>query len=240
MGEIKMNKHAKEWLIKARERSEKGILNEMVSTELFDHTWMASVYQIQKNLRLADGQKVLEAGCGWGRLIFGLKYFHRSLTIDGYELTPEFVNKAREILSQNDLHHGVRIMQGDLLDVEIARDHYDSFYSSRVLHYIERKGFVIEKLYQSLKEGGRGMIILPNKFCPYRWFTYKHAPLYSITSIGEIMNRIGFTHIYYGGYGFLPGNIRFSHNSIVPVLDRYLSLTPLRKFAGLVYVVGQK
>jgi len=235
-----MENHAQQWLIKAKVRAEKGILDEMVSNELFDHTWIASIFQLQKNLRFANGQKILEAGCGWGRLIFGVKYFHKSLLIDGYELTPELVNKAREILSQADLHHGVRIIQGNLLDVEIPREYYDSFYSSRVLHYIDRKEFVVEKLYRSLKKGGRGIIILPNKLCPYRWFTYKHAPLYPITSIGEMMKHAGFTYIYYGGFGFLPAFKRFPHDSVVTVIERYLSSTPLSKFGGLAYVVGQK
>lgn len=235
-----MEMHSQQWLIKARVRAEDGTLDRMVSSELFNHTWMASVDQLQRNLGLVGGERVLEAGCGWGRLIFGLKYFNKSLLIDGYELTVEFVNKAREILSQADLLHGVRIIQRDLLDVEIPREHYNSFYSARVLHYIDRKEFLIEKLYRSLKQGGKGMIILPNRFCPYRWFTYDHAPLYPIKSIGQMMERVGFTHIYYGGYGFIPPIKKFSHTSIVTVLERYLSSTPLSKFAGLAYVVGQK
>ena len=134
-----MERGAKEWLVKAKIRSEDSVLNRMVAEELFDHTWVASVIQLQRNLRIADGQKVLDAGCGWGRLVFGLKYFHPGLSIDRYELPAEFVRKAHEILEDSSLHQGVRITQGDLTEIEIPYECYDSFYSSRVLHYIEKK-----------------------------------------------------------------------------------------------------
>jgi ubiquinone/menaquinone biosynthesis C-methylase UbiE len=235
-----MEPHAEKWLIKARTRAEQGMLDRAVSEELFDHTWMASIYQLQKNLRIADGQKLLDAGCGWGRLIFGIKYFHRSVTIDGYELTAEFANKAREILEHAGLHEGVRIIEGDLLGVTIPEGHYDSFYSSRVLHYIDRKEVVLEKLYACLKQHGIGMVILPNRWCPYRWLTYRHAPLYPITCVGQMMECIGFKNVYYGGYGFIPALKRFAYDSMVAGIERYLSATRFRKFGGLAYVVGQK
>jgi ubiquinone/menaquinone biosynthesis C-methylase UbiE len=235
-----MEQNAKEWLVKARARAEGGVLDRMVQQELFDHTWGASITQLEQNLKIGESQKILDAGCGWGRLIFGLKYFHRSLTIDGYELTFEFVQKAKEILNSSDLHDGVRISQGDLLEITLPSEHYDSFYSSRVLHYIEHKGRVIEKLHKCLKAGGRGMIILPNKSCPYRWFTYKHAPLFPISSVGKLMKDVGFKNIYYGGYGFLPVGKRFAHDSPVTHVEHYLAKSPLNKFAGLAYVVGEK
>ena len=215
-----MERGAKEWLVKAKIRSEDSVLNRMVAEELFDHTWVASVIQLQRNLRIADGQKVLDAGCGWGRLVFGLKYFHPGLSIDRYELAAEFVRKAHEILEDSSLHQGVRITQGDLTEIEIPYECYDSFYSSRVLHYIEKKESVIEKLYRCL--------------------TYRHAPLVPITSIGQIMKEVGFRNLYYGGYGFLPTHKRFRYDSPVTMVERYLAATRLGRLAGLAYVVGDK
>lgn len=235
-----MMDYIKQWHKKAKLRKETGILNRMISTELFDHTWIATIKQLEKNLRIRDGQKILEAGSGWGRLIYGLKFYHKGIIIDGYELTTEFVNKSGEILKEANLHNGVRIIQGDLLEVDIPENYYDSFYSARVLHYIQNKEYVIEKLYRSLKNEGKGMIILPNRLCPYRWLTYKHAPLYPINSIGRIMKQLGFKNIKYGGYGFVPGIIRFSYDSFVVNLEKFLSYTPLGKFAGLAFVVGKK
>ena len=232
--------YAAGWMTKAKIRSETGILDDMVSKELFDHTWISSIRQIEGHLDIRDGQRILDAGCGWGRLVFGLKHFHPSLAIDGYELTNQFVAKAREILKKADLDDGVTITQGNLLEIDLPEGTYDAFYSSRVLHYIDDKKRVVEKLYASLKEGGRGMIILPNSRCFYRWFTYKHAPLYPIRSVGEILKSVGFKDVYCGGYGFVPATMRFSHDSMVASFNDRLSATPLGRFGGLAFAVGRK
>jgi len=232
--------YAQKWHAKAKMCAEQGILDDMVSNELFDHTWMASIHQLEKHLKITDGHKLLDAGCGWGRLLFGLKYFHPGVMIDGYELTAQFVDRARKLVRQNNLQGGVRIIQGDLLQTDIPTEYYDSFYSCRVFHYIEKKELLIAKLYSSLKFGGRGIVILPNRNCPYQWLKYKHAPLYPIRSIGEMMKAVGFKKTYYGGYRFLPASIRFPHNSFVSAIEKCLGSTPLGKFGGLAYVVGEK
>jgi len=232
--------HERHWFSSARERAEEGVLDRMVSEELFDHTWRAAVHELERNLRVTAGQRILDAGCGWGRLVFGMTYFHPNVSIDGYELTPEFADKAREILRQNGLDAGVSITEADLLDVDLPSGHYDSFYCSRVLHYIEAKERFVRKLHSSLKEGGRGMIIIPNRNSPRQRLRYKHAPLYPIRSVGAIMEAVGFTGVYYGGYRMLPSSPRFSHDSPAGRLETSLASTPLGRFGGLAYAVGTK
>jgi cyclopropane fatty-acyl-phospholipid synthase-like methyltransferase len=232
--------YAQHWYPNAKARAEQGILDAMVSNELFDHTWMASIHQLQKQLRFADGQTVLDAGCGWGRLLVGVKHFHPNVSIDGYELTAEFVDKARELLEQYELADGVRVVQADLLETELPRDHYDSLYSSRVVHYIQAKELLIGKFHAALKEGGRAMIIIPNRSSPYQRRVYKHAPLYPIRSVGRIMEAAGFRAIRYGGYRFLPSSRRFAYDSVAARIENALAATPIGRFAGLAYVVGDK
>jgi SAM-dependent methyltransferase len=232
--------YAQHWHPNAKARAEQGILDEMVSNELFDHTWMASIHQLEKQLRFADGQTVLDAGCGWGRLLLGVKYFHPNVSIDGYELTAEFVEKARDLLEQHKLADGVRVVQADLLETELPRDHYDSLYSSRVVHYIQAKELLIRKFHAALKEGGRAMIVIPNRSSPYQRRVYKHAPLYPIRSLGRIMEAAGFGAIRYGGYRFLPSNRHFAYDSVAARIEMALAATPIGRFAGLAYVVGEK
>jgi len=233
--------HAEEdWRKKATDRAASGFLEYMVSHELFDHTWAGAATYIRHGLKLQPNSLILDAGCGWGRVVHALKYHDPSLRIDGIELTLEFVERARRLLSETKLDNDVTISQGNLVEADFGDNKYDRFYSTRVLHYIEEKQTVINKLYRALKPGGRGMIVLPNLYCPYRWFTYKHAPLYPIKSVGEIMRAAGFQKVEYGGHGFLPARPRFRHTSVVCRLDSMLSRTPLNRFAGLAYVVGVK
>jgi SAM-dependent methyltransferase len=232
--------YAQHWHPNANARAEEGILDQMVSNELFDHTWMAALHQLQKELRFADRQVVMGAGCGWGRLLLGVKYFHPGVSIDGYELTAEFAGKARELVERHGLADGVRVVQADLLETELPRDHYDSLYSSRVLHYIEAKDVLIRKLHAALKPGGRAMIMIPNRSSLYQRLVYKHAPLYPIRAVGRIMEAAGFTRLRYGGYRFLPAGRHFAYDSPAARIEIALSSTPICRFAGLAYVVGEK
>src|SRR4051812_19761709 len=162
------------WPTAVRTQLEHGTLDEMVSTELFDHTWISSIRQLEKHLCLRPGDTVLDAGCGWGRLLLGVKYFHPEVSIDGYELTFEYAAKARELLERFGMADGAEVVQADLLETELPVDHYNALYSSRVLHYISDKDLVIGKFHAALKRGGRAMIVLPNRDCPYQWLAYKH------------------------------------------------------------------
>jgi SAM-dependent methyltransferase len=210
----------------------------MVSEELYDHTWVASAQHIREALRLAPGQRVLDAGCGWGRVIHALKHHEPTLRIDAIELTAEFVERARRMLAAERLDRDVTITQADLLTVELEEGAYDAFYSTRVLHYIDDKRTVLAKLFRSLVPGGRGIVVLPNRLCPYRWLTYRHAPLYPIGAVGRLMREIGFEDLRYGGFGFLPARPRLSYRSPLCRLDYAISRTPLGHFGGLAYVAG--
>jgi SAM-dependent methyltransferase len=228
------------WHQWAVERARSGCLEQMIDEELFDHTWQTSATQIIDVLALKSGEVVVDAGSGWGRLIHGLKTKIPSLQIRGYELTPEFVERSRRLLKQTRLDDGVTIERADLTRVALPKESADAFYSSRVLHYIDDKPAVIRNLYECLKPGGRGMIIIPNRSCPYRWFTYRHAVLYPISRIGELMREHGFQNLRYGGFGFLPSRPRLSYTSVACHIDQVLSRTPLNALAGLAYVSGTK
>jgi SAM-dependent methyltransferase len=228
------------WHQWAGERARSGCLEQMITEELYDHTWEISASQIVEILGLKPGQTVVDAGSGWGRLIHALKVKIPSLQIRGYELTPEFVERSRNLLAQTHLDGGVVIERADLTQAELPPNTADAFYSSRVLHYIKDKHAAVARLYGCLKPGGRGLIIIPNRSCPYRWFTYRHARLYPVSRIGEIMQDAGFRDLRYGGFGFFPSHPRLRHTSIACGIDRRLSHTPLGRLAGLAYVTGTK
>jgi SAM-dependent methyltransferase len=228
------------WHHWANERAQSGCLDEMIGEELFDHTWETSSTQIIDVLNLKPGQTVVDGGSGWGRLVHALKFKIPSLQIRGYELTPAFVERSRRLLKSAGVDAGVEIECADLTQAELPKSTADAFYSSRVLHYIADKHAAIRNLHGCLKPGGRGMIVIPNRYCPYRWFPYTHATLYPITGIKKIMQEVGFKDLQYGGFGFFPSRPRLPHTSIACRADHALSRTPLKMMGGLVYVRGIK
>jgi SAM-dependent methyltransferase len=228
------------WHQWASERAQSGCLDRMVADELYDHTWRISGTQIADILKLRPGETVVDAGSGWGRLIHALKSVIPDIKVRGYELTPEFVERSRELLRNTRLDRDVVVERADLTRDPLPKHSSDAFYSSRVLHYIADKHAALQNLYDCLKPGGRGVVIVPNRACPYRRFTYKHAPLCPIKTIGKIMAEVGFDDIRYGGFGFFPPRPRLSHKSVACRIDRVLSRTPLKRIAGLAYVRGSK
>jgi ubiquinone/menaquinone biosynthesis C-methylase UbiE len=228
------------WHQWADERMKSGHLEQMISEELFDHTWQTSARQIIDILALKPGETVVDAGSGWGRMIHALKSTIPTLRIRGYELTPEFANRSRELLQSSALAADVEIECADLTEAKLPCGQIDAFYSTRVLHYIEDKQTALGNLYDSLRPCGRGLVIIPNRHCPYRWLTYRHAPLYPIGGIGAIMAEVGFKNLRYGGFGFFPPRPRLAHTSIACRIDQALSRTPLSRLAGLAYVCGTK
>jgi ubiquinone/menaquinone biosynthesis C-methylase UbiE len=228
------------WHRWADERARSGHLDRMISEELFDHTWQTSATQITSILDLKPGESVIDAGSGWGRLIHALKSTIPSLQIRGYELTPEFAERSREILHHAGLDKDVEIECADLTEAALPTNCIDAFYSSRVLHYIQDKRAALTNLHGALKPGGRGVVIIPNRYCPYRWFTYKHAPLFSIRRMGTLMQEVGFRNLQYGGFAFFPAHPRLPHTSVACRIDTALSRTPLSHIAGLAYVRGTK
>lgn len=81
--------------------------------------------------QIADlkGQRILDVGCGLGDLFGWIKSLKLDISYTGLDLTPEFVEKAR----QN--HPGGRFVSGSILDEELLRgERYDYVLSSGIFY----------------------------------------------------------------------------------------------------------
>lgn len=231
----------KSWEERARECVNSGKIKGSIKQELFNNAWKASSKIVINKLKIIETDYVLDAGCGWGRILIGIKYYLPDIKIDGIELTEKFVQVARNLLLDLHLSNGTNVKQGDLINCDLGEDKYDSFYSIRVLHYIQEKEFVLKKLYNCLKKAGRGIVILPNMYCPYRLLTYKHAPLYSIFIVKKHMEQVGFKKVKTGSYGFIRDvtNLKFKL-SISYIEDIFNKIPIVNYMGGLAYAVGEK
>lgn len=233
--------HQNEWKGRANIYSNDGIISEMEKSELYDLTWKTTSNIIIQYLELNENQKVFDAGFGWGRIIHGIKYNLPGINIEGIELTKELYEHAISLFSRQGIN-GVKLHHGDILDLkEFPSNHFDAIYSSRVLHYIMNKRDALNNLYRILKPSGKIIIIIPNRYCPYRWFSYNH-PLYSVKRIKKIMKSIGFQKLENGSVGFIPTNFgRFSHKSKLYIVEKFAqNIIGLNQIGGLAFVFGEK
>jgi len=238
---MKNEKHQAEWQQRSKKLAGSEELERMLKTELYDLTWKISVDFIINQLKLKKEMNVFEAGFGWGRLIYGLKYFIPDIRVEGVELTRELYEKANSLMEGKKATK-VTLHCDDILNLEkLEPNQFDAIYSSRVLHYIQDKQKAIDNLYRLLKPSSKILIIIPNKYCPYRWFTYGN-PLYSIVELKKIMVNSGFQNIEWGSIGYMPPSFgRYSHTSKLYFFEKLFQGVPgLNKIGGLAYAVGTK
>lgn len=97
---------------------------------------------------LLRGKRVLDAGCGIGRLCHTLS--RTAGEIVGIDLS-EGVERAWEL---NEGKPHVHIVQGDIMHLPFRRDSFDCVYSKGVLHYVPDVPLCLASLASRVKEGG--------------------------------------------------------------------------------------
>jgi cyclopropane-fatty-acyl-phospholipid synthase len=117
---------------------------------------LAKMDRICRKLRLQAGEKVIEAGCGWGALALHMAQ-HYGVTVRAYNISAEQMAFARERARAEGLADRVEFIEDDYRN---ARGRFDAFVSVGMLehlgteHYRELGG-VIDCL---LTDEGRGLI----------------------------------------------------------------------------------
>ena len=121
----------------------------------------------------------------------------------------------------------------------MRQDYFTHAISIRVYHYLshaEKRKF-ISKLLASMKIGGKIFIAIPNLYCPMRWITYKHAPLYNGSMLRKDVEKGGFRVEVEGSYNFFPPRMNFPSTSSLRIFELLCRKTPLIKYIGGLWFV---
>jgi ubiquinone/menaquinone biosynthesis C-methylase UbiE len=100
---------------------------------------------------LADGQRVLEIGCGTGNLTTRVKRAHPAVDVTGSDPDPRVLDRARR--KAND----VRFERGYAERLPYADDEFDRVLSSMMLHHVDNdaKTTAAKEIFRVLRPGGR-------------------------------------------------------------------------------------
>jgi len=117
---------------------------------------IAKLDHVCRKLRLQPGEKVVEAGCGWGALALHMAK-HYGVTVTAYNISREQVAFARQRAHAEGLDGQVEFIEDDYRNV---CSEFDAFVSVGMLEHVgvdhyRELGAVIDR---SLKDGGRGLI----------------------------------------------------------------------------------
>jgi len=103
-----------------------------------------------------EAKTILDLGCGAGNYTLKMLAKVPDLDCTLVDLSQNMLDKAFERVSQATTAK-VEIIQGDIRDIELPKNHYDIILAAAVLHHLREDSdweLVFQKLYDSLTPGG--------------------------------------------------------------------------------------
>lgn len=141
---------------------------------------------LHKLQSLSDDKKVLDIGCGQGKLLEYARGIFQEIW--GVEPSKEECRIA--------LDRGNRVVNS-FFDDNFAENHFSAFTCTQVLEHLDRPEVVIENAYRVLREGGVGYVEVPNgevihQSSNFYDITIEHINYYSVTSLTKLLSAAGF------------------------------------------------
>jgi ubiquinone/menaquinone biosynthesis C-methylase UbiE len=99
---------------------------------------------------VADGERVLEIGCGTGSLTFALPGRANIKAIEAIDYEPKFVEAARE----RNTDPRINIQQGDACSLQFADGEFDRALSMLVLHFVPDSDRAVAEMRRVVRPGG--------------------------------------------------------------------------------------
>lgn len=106
-------------------------------TATLEEAQEAKMERVCRKLRLQPGEKVVEAGCGWGALALHMARNH-GVTVRAYNLSHEQVRFARDRARREGLDGRVEFVEDDYRTIE---GRFDAFVSLGMLEHVGPKGY---------------------------------------------------------------------------------------------------
>lgn len=150
---------------------------------------VAKLDHVCRKLQLKPGDKVVEAGCGWGGLARHMAR-HYGVTVRAYNISQEQVRFAREQAQAQGLDDRVEYVQDDYRNIS---GEYDVFVSVGMLEHVGTDHYaeLSEVINGALKPNGRGLIHSIGRNRPKgpmnAWIERRIFPGAYPPSLGEMM-----------------------------------------------------
>ncbi|PWJ82254.1 methyltransferase family protein [Pseudaminobacter salicylatoxidans] len=99
---------------------------------------------------LADGEKVLDVGCGTGSLTFALAEAAAVGQITAIDFSPVFVEAA----TRRNVDPRISVLQADACDLPFDDDTFDRAFALLVLHFVPDAGKAVAEMRRVVRSGG--------------------------------------------------------------------------------------
>ena len=148
---------------------------------------LAKLDHVCRKLQLRPGQKVIEAGCGWGALAMHMAE-HYGVNVTAYNVSDEQIDYAREQAERRGLDDRVTFLKQDYRSIERR---CDAFVSVGMLEHVGLANFrtLGEVIRRSLKPDGFGLVHSIGRSYPDKtdaWIVRRIFPGGHIPSLSEM------------------------------------------------------
>ena len=149
---------------------------------------IAKMDLVAKKLRLKPGERVIEAGCGWGALALHMASRY-GVRVTAYNVSTEQIKYARGRARELNLDDRVDFVQDDW---RRARDRYDAFVSVGMLEHVGPANYRAfgDLIRRTLADHGRGLIHTIGVAQPRpinRWIRQNIFPGASAPAVSQMM-----------------------------------------------------
>jgi cyclopropane-fatty-acyl-phospholipid synthase len=149
---------------------------------------LAKLDHVCRKLQLQPGQKVIDAGCGWGALALHMAE-HYGVNVVAYNNSGEQVALARERAKAAGLDNKVKFVEDDYRNID---EHCDAFVSVGMLEHVGLANFkqLGELVHRCLKPEGLGLIHSIGRSHPQKmdaWIVKHIFPGGHVPSLSEMM-----------------------------------------------------
>jgi demethylmenaquinone methyltransferase/2-methoxy-6-polyprenyl-1,4-benzoquinol methylase len=192
--------------------------------------------------KLTQEKRVLDVGCGWGRIAIRLEKFYPLLDLTGLDIKPESLRLAKGIASS---YEQINLIVADAENLPIKDDCFDLVYSIRVLHYLNDPKRGLKEFSRVCKKGGTVIVFQPNKRNVFYSMFIKllgetQKKFFSIKRVVELFENTGFFNVRWGSIGFIPfaWDIHIFNTKIFGNLIERIRF--LNSLGSILYVAGEK
>lgn len=150
---------------------------------------VAKMDHVCRKLMLKPGERVVEAGCGWGALALHMARRYGA-KVRAFNLSTEQIAHATELAAREKLSHMVEFIQDDYRNIT---GRYDVFVSVGMLEHVGRENYraLGELIDRSLTLEGRGLIHTIGRHRPMpmsRWIESRIFPGADPPTLAQMMD----------------------------------------------------
>jgi cyclopropane-fatty-acyl-phospholipid synthase len=156
-----------------------------------DDAQTAKMELVCRKLRLRAGERVIEAGCGWGSLAIHMARRY-GVKVTALNISREQLSFARKRAKAEGLSDRVDFVESDYRDIDRLGGSYDAFVSVGMLEHVNLRDYVDlgRRVSKCLNPSGRGLIHSIGRNRPTRlnaWIEKRIFPGAYAPCIGEMM-----------------------------------------------------